>query len=1013
MKYAYCPGPSDAESRRMLNEKVLYLIDSGAAAQTGITGEDIYNAYTGSGGLHGLARKDFDDYHSYSEAKKEMENGQFFTPPDLCRLVAEILKPSQFDLVGDLTCGKGSFFNFFPVESNLYGCEIDPKACKVARYLFHAANITLGDIRTYRPGVRFDYVVGNPPFNLCWWAGKGKEVLSQFYYCTKAAELLKPLGILALIVPRSFLADDFSDKAMIREMERQFSFLGQVGLPENAFASLGVASFPTKLQLWQKKSEAKDWKAHRFATRLPETLPDGFDPAEEGQRIHEKTLLPAKADLEKNKSQVLLELAKEHSASREFSYQTQKLLYQIKAHPVTREQYAKCCEHLHRFYTEEKPADMDYKEWQRSKLTEAKVLAYLRRALEKQDKKPERDVIALVKQNDSFVYKGYSAKAHGTLSAEMKTPVPIYQAVLENAPERFPGYERLLRRKRREYDNQSQPFADMAEDPVIAAWLKEFTLWDAENEEHIYLNDIQCRDINLMLQKRYGMLQWEQGSGKTLAAIAMGLYRMQHQGIHSTWVVSSAISIRNNWDVVLPNYGLSYVFVERLEDLARIKPGDFVLVTLNKLGALQRHIKKWIKRHNQNVMLALDESDEISNPYSRRTKATLSCFHRCRMKLLTTGTSTRNNISEFAPQLELLYNNSVNMITWCREVYSYNKDNERMDSEDNRCYGCPIPAYKRGYSLFSACHLPEKPTVFGIGERTQDIYNADELNEILGKTVITRTFEEVTGKEIRRIHQVPLPMTGAEKAVYDIVMKEFGLVQWEYFASTGNSRKDAMMRLVQQITLMLRVAAAPSTVKEYEGDTPLKIMTAVEMAAQWGSEIVAIGVRHQNVLDAYAEAFREYLPDRPLFTVTGSTKTFAQRRALRKTLRDSGNGILLCTQQSLPSSVNFEYVNKILIPEMHYNNSGMSQFYMRFIRYTSTEYKDIYFLNYTGSLESNLLQMVMAKEKINLFMKGQDTDLDQIYEKFGVDYNLLALLMRREVDKEGKFQIRWGEQKIV
>ena len=55
----------------------------------------------------------------------------------------------------------------------------------------------------------------------------------------------------------------------------------------------------------------------------------------------------------------------------------------------------------------------------------------------------------------------------------------------------------------------------------------------------------------------------------------------------------------------------------------------------------------------------------------------------------------------------------------------------------------------------------------------------------------------------------------------------------------------------------------------------------------------------------------------------------------------------------------------------------------------------------------------MAKEKINLFMKGQDTDLDQIYEKFGVDYNLLVLLMRREVDKEGKFHIRWGEQRIA
>ena len=153
-------------------------------------------------------------------------------------------------------------------------------------------------------------------------------------------------------------------------------------------------------------------------------------------------------------------------------------------------------------------------------------------------------------------------------------------------------------------------------------------------------------------------------------------------------------------------------------------------------------------------------------------------------------------------------------------------------------------------------------------------------------------------------------------------------------------------------------------------------------------------------------------PSYPI-VVTGGTTTFAQRRKLRKTIRESGNGILLCTQQSLPSSVNFEFVNKIIIPELHYNNASMSQFYMRFIRYTSTQYKDIYFLTYAGSLESNLMQMVLAKEKINLFMKGEDTDLDEIYEKFGVDYDLLALLMRREEDDEGHFHIRWGEQKIA
>ncbi len=166
-------------------------------------------------------------------------------------------------------------------------------------------------------------------------------------------------------------------------------------------------------------------------------------------------------------------------------------------------------------------------------------------------------------------------------------------------------------------------------------------------------------------------------------------------------------------------------------------------------------------------------------------------------------------------------------------------------------------------------------------------------------------------------------------------------------------------------------------------------------------------------MDSYVKAFKEILPDRTLFVVTGSTTSFAKRRALHDKLKNSKNGILLCTQQSLPSSVNFEFVNKIIIPELHYNNSGMSQFYMRFIRYTSTDFKDIYFLTYMGSIESNQMQMVLAKEKLNLFMKGQDTDLDTIYEEFDVNYDLLSMLMTREQDEKGHFHIRWGEQKIA
>lgn len=1017
MKYAYGTKSIPSDRRKELNEKVLYLIDSGEINGSFITPEDVFNVYTGNGGLHELERGDYANYSEYSQAKKEIENGQFFTPPVLCAFVAACLQVSESDLVADLTCGMGNFFNFMPVESNLFGCELDIKAYKVAHFLYPGANLEHKDIRTYQPNIRFDYVVGNPPFHLRWWIDDGSEVLSQLYYCQKAALLLKPYGILALVVPQSFLADTFTDGSAITEMEESYRFLGQISLPAHTFAQMGVAQFPTKLQLWQRRPAGEEKTIQSYRITYDGSLPFFSDLPQQAEYFHGLLLQSAKADLEKNKSRILLELAQTRSTSNGFQYQVEKLMYQIKAHPATREKHTKCCEYLHRFYTEKQPEDMSYLEWSKVRLTEKKVLSYLAAALKRQNRKPEQDKIALVKQDYDFVYRAYSAKTRRQLTPDMRQPVPIREAVLKNAPLRFPGYERLLRKKRREYDTQSQSFVTMPEDEHIAAWLKTFTLWDAENEERIYLNDIQRHDLNLILQKRYGLLQWEQGSGKTLAGIAAGLYRMECQHIHSTWVVSSAISIRNNWDVVLTNYGLPYVFVQRLADLEKIKPGDFVLLTLNKVSQYRKQLRRWIRLHNQKIQLVLDESDEITNPDSVRTKASLTCFRRCRAKLLTTGTSTRNNISEFAPQLELLYNNSIHMISWCDTLYHYERgtsqDEETLTEDDNPYYGQPIPAYKKGYKLFAASHLPEKITVFGVGQRTQDIFNADALSDILGKTVITRTFEEVSGKDIKHIHQMPLQFAPDEKEVYQAAIDQFWSMRSNYFKSTGNTRKDSMMKLIQQIVLLLRISAAPDTVSEYHGDTPVKVMAALELAADWPDEVVAIGVRHKAVLDSYAKAIREYLPDRPLYVVTGSTTTFAKRRALRKTLRESKNGILLCTQQSLPSSVNFEFVNKIIIPELHYNNSGMSQFYFRFIRYTSTEDKDIYFLTYAGSIESNLMQMVLVKEKLNLFMKGQDTDLDSIYERFDVNYDLLSMLMYQEKDEKGVFQIRWGKQNIA
>lgn len=361
MKYTPSTESIPQSSRRAVNEKLLYLIDNNCCEAYGITKQDVFQGYTGDGGLHGLSRKNYRSYHTYSEAKKELENGQFFTPPALCQFMEDCLRLEENDLVADLTCGMGNFFNVMPVEANVYGCELDTKAFKVASYLYPEANLVNKDIRNYMPQVRFDYVVGNPPFNLQWMAENGKEYLSQLYYCLKAAQFLKPLGILALIVPNSFLADSFSDSSMIRKMEAQFRFLGQILLPDDTFAQMGVSRFPIKLQFWQKKGVDSETPA-RYHTGMDNDLSGGFY-AGAAQAIHMSLLQMPKAMLKENRAKILRELAKERQTSASFTYTVEKMLYQIRIHPSLKDRYAQCCAYLHRFYTETQPPEMRYEEW--------------------------------------------------------------------------------------------------------------------------------------------------------------------------------------------------------------------------------------------------------------------------------------------------------------------------------------------------------------------------------------------------------------------------------------------------------------------------------------------------------------------------------------------------------------------------------------------------------------------------------------------------------------------------
>ncbi len=1010
MKYEITGAKIPLPQRRRLNEECLSALDGNG---TPMTPAEIFNSYTGVGGLHGLNYVDYGNYHDFSEAKKEIEQGQFFTTDALCAWVLDCIRPETRHKIADLTCGKGSFFNHLPDEEKIYGCEIDPKSYRIAKHLFPKANLTLGDVCAYEPGTLFHTVVGNPPYNLNW-RYKGKKMYSQTVYILKAAKLLYPGGLLAVIVPDTFLGES-TKKVEVKRIYQQFNHVVQASLDPNAFAWLGVRNFPTKLLILQRK--AKAIPVVPYDAKLVSQQDSG--------EIHRKYVRPVLNAARKLAPKIQLEINREAREKDELKRKFDSLLYQIKAHPRTRSEYAECNAFVRRYYTQKCPPDMKYEDWEKERLHSGPLLQSFRDILRGQNS-TEEDRVALVMNRNRIYHKAYTA-AMQPKAAVLPRQMPlqrIAQIVTVGDDDDFlrcGQYGKLLRKKQRAYRHQTRPFADMAPDPEIARWLENWTLTDKWGESPIKLNDRQLYDTNLALQKRYAYLQWSQGAGKTVAGTAAGMHRLERGLIQYVFVVSSAISIETTWAPFLEKYQIPHKVIKRPADLRRVYPGDFVLITLGRVQNYQRQIQHIVKLASCKLFLIYDEAQnssalEDNEKEGKRTKATLACFRSLKFKLLMSGTSINNNVVEVYPQLYLLYNASVNMLCMAKNLYYYSEeDDEYLPFDNDRC-GQPYPPYTDGLYYFKHSHLPERLTVFGVVQRRPDIVNAVELRDIISYTMITRTFKEVTGKDLEHRSELRAVMNPEETALYEVALKHFHELEHEYFKSKSMSdRKKAQSRIIAQIKIMLRICTCASVFRDYKGGLLTgKLETIFEKIRQIpGNKRVAIGVRQNKIVSAYAEAVRIAFPGRPVFTVTGSDYAPHQRRDLiYGRFEDFENSILVCTQQSLSESISIDSVDYCFLAEHHWNDSKMAQFYFRFIRYTSTREKYIYYVNYPDSIETNLIFLLVSKERMLRFLKGQDISFEDLFEEMGFEMAHHQGALFRKYTKEGP-ELYWGNQQIA
>ena len=999
-KYKDLSGSIPQDRRAEINEKILNLISS--QKMKGVSAEDVFNMYTGIGGLHGLQRSNFSSYYEYGEAKKELENGQFFTPHLLSKMVCSLIQPSPTDTIADITCGMGNFFNYFK-EENCYGCELDANAVKVAEFLYPKSHITCGDFKYYEPGVKFDFVVGNPPFNIRMTAldenARKENVSSQFLFFKKSATLMKPTGILLAIVPESFLSDDFFSGGDIKDIESDFNFVGQYKVGPEAFEQMGVKNFKTKVMCWQRKSEhiedvpysAKDFTTY---TKLQSII---------SEKVEVRDGLKLKLHRE------LLE----DNDNYEFVYKVNKYLYEIRTHAELQPRLDKALEYLEKFKTQKCPDNMEYSEWlKKHKITETMVTSYLRRAVKKQNLNPI-DKVEFVKTSYGVKRKPYSNKAKRGMRKVNGIYWSFNDYCVGNADINGVGmpakYRKLFYKKRVEYLHQEQQFEDMDKISEIGNFLRRFYFLNKKDEK-CYFNKVQRGDLRKILQKDYAILAWQMGGGKTAASYCWGKFKPAR----NTVIVSTSLAINLTWKPFLLKNKERIVIVKSMADIDSIQDGDFILLSFHFISKYRRQLRKFMRTRSNKINFVFDESDEITNNSSTRTKAILYIFRKARRKILTTGTTTRNNIGELYSQLELLYNNSINMLSEPRFYYVERKvkgEGTKIKQEDNKYYMKPFPPYY-GQTTFRRCFNPTKSSVFGVGKQSQDIYNQDELKKLISKTIITKKFREIAGDKYDvtnlRVMQDP-----SERGVYMTVINELNTVLPEFFNSTGNSRKDAMLRLMRQLRLLIDATSTPQMFSVYNGSgVPNKALKIFEKVKEFSDEKVAIGCTSKKGARWYREELEDRFPDREIFYSDGEI-AFKSRESMLKRFEATDNGILIATQQSLKSSVNIPSCNKVIVESLQWNIPKIEQFYFRFIRYDSEERTDVFFINYERTIEVNLLALLMAKEKLNDFVKTLDyKDSSAMYEEFDIDMDILQGLITQEKDEEGRMQISWGKSNL-
>ena len=212
--------------------------------------------------------------------------GEFYTPPEVSDLIAELLDPQEGDTISDPACGSGSLLmkcgrkiqnKFNSKKYALFGQEAIGSTWSLAKmnmFLHGEDNhrVEWGDtirnpklLENNGGLMHFDVVTANPPFSLEKWGheeaahdvygrfrrGVPPKTKGDYAFILHMIETLKPkTGRMGVIVPHGVLFRGSSESVIRQKLIEENLLDAVIGLPEKLFYGTGI---PAAILVFKKQ----------------------------------------------------------------------------------------------------------------------------------------------------------------------------------------------------------------------------------------------------------------------------------------------------------------------------------------------------------------------------------------------------------------------------------------------------------------------------------------------------------------------------------------------------------------------------------------------------------------------------------------------------------------------------------------------------------------------------------------------------------------------------------------